>query len=109
MKEKLPKSTASLVLGIFSIITCFCYGLPGIILGVIGFMQAKQAIAINNENLDTYEGVGNANAGKIMSIIGVVFGVIYLLVIVGVISYFGWETLQNPELLQEKMQELQEM
>ena len=109
MKEKLPKSTASLILGIFSIITCFCYGLPGLILGIIGFIQGKQAIAINNENPDMYEGVGNAKAGKVMSIIGIVFAVIYLIAIIWIVSYFGIETLKNPELLQEKLQELQGM
>lgn len=79
MKEKLPHSTASLVLGICSIVLCCCYGLPSVILGIIGFIQGNKAITIHNESPDQFDGVGNAKAGKIMAIIGAVFGIIMLL------------------------------
>lgn len=108
MKEKLPNSTASLVLGIFSIVTCFCYGLPGIILGVIGLILGNKAIKLDNEDPDLYEGVGNAKAGKIISIIGLVLSVIVVALMAYGISLIGWESLQNPELMQERLRELQE-
>lgn len=108
MKEKLPNSTASLVLGIFSIVTCFCYGLPGIILGVIGLILGNKAIKLDNEDPDLYEGVGNAKAGKIISIIGLVLSVIVVALMAYGISLIGWEALQNPELMQERLRELQE-
>ncbi len=107
MKEKLPHSTTSLVLGIFSIITCWCYGIPGIVLGIIGLIQGKKAIALHNEDPDLYEGVGNANAGKITSIIGLVLTVLFTGYIIWIVSQIGWENLQDPELLQEKIREMQ--
>ena len=107
MKEKLPNSTASLVLGIFSIITCWCYGLPGIILGVIGLLQGKKAIEIHNEDPDRYEGIGNANAGKITSIIGLILSVLFIIYVIWAIGhYIGWDIIQDPELLQERLEEL---
>jgi hypothetical protein len=106
MKEKLPNSTASLVLGIFSIITCWCYGIPGIILGVIGFLQGKKAIEIHNEDPELYEGIGNANAGKIISIIGVVLSIVVIGYVIWAINFIGLDALQDPELLQERIQEL---
>jgi len=101
MKEKLPHSTASLVLGIFSIITCCFNGIPGVILGVIGLMQAKKAIAIHNEDTELYEGIGNANAGKVISIIGLIFSVIAL----GLWIYMS----MHPEIQEEMMEKLLEM
>ena len=108
MKEKLPNSTASLVLGIFSIITCWCYGLPGIILGIIGYFQGKKAIEIHNEDPELYEGVGNANAGKIISIIGVILSLIVIVYAIWAINKIGWDVLQSgdQDLIRERMEEL---
>ena len=108
MKEKLPNSTASLVLGIFSIVTCWCYGLPGIILGVVGFILGKKSVNLHNEDPDLYEGIGNAKAGKVISIIGLILSVIAAGFFIYIISMIGMEALQDPELLQERLQELQE-
>ena len=109
MKEKLPNSTASLVLGILSIVTCWCYGFPGIITGVIGLILGNNATKIHNENPDTYEGIGNATAGKVTSIIGLVLTVFFTAYIIWMFTKLGitWEDLQNEELLQEKISEFQ--
>lgn len=109
MKEKLPNSTASLVLGIFSIITCWCYGLPGIILGVIGLILGKKAVALHNEDPDMYEGIGNAKAGNIMSIIGLILSVLFIGAVIYTISLIGWDALQDPELMKERLEELQQL
>ena len=42
-KVDLPNATAVLVLGILSIVTCFCYGIIGIILGIVALILAKSA------------------------------------------------------------------
>jgi hypothetical protein len=39
-KRPLPNATASLVLGIISIVFCWCYGIVGFITGVIGLVLA---------------------------------------------------------------------
>ncbi len=100
MKEKLPHSQASLILGIFSIITCWCYGLPGIILGIIGFVQGKKAIKIHNEDPDVFDGLGNANAGKIISIIGLVLS----LIVLGIMLY----AVSQPEFMEEMKRVMEE-
>ena len=38
-KQKLPNATAVLVLGIASILTCCCYGIIGLILGIVAFFN----------------------------------------------------------------------
>ena len=101
MKEKLPHSTAALVLGIFSIITCCFNGIPGLILSIIGLMESKKAIAIHNQDPELYDGIGNANAGRIISIIGIVFSAI------ATISFIYMQ--MHPELQQEMMDKLLEM
>ncbi len=106
MKEKLPNSTASLVLGIFSIVTCWCYGLPGIIMGVIGLLLGNKAVKTHNEDPELYEGIGNAKAGKVISIIGLILSLVTIGLMIYGISMIGWDALNDPELLQERMEEL---
>ena len=106
-KQTLPNSTLVLVMGILSIIGCCCYGFPGIIFGIIALVVGKNATTIYNENPDSYLGFPNVKAGKIMAIIGIVISVIYIALIIFMISYFGWDAIQDPELLRERLEELQ--
>jgi hypothetical protein len=76
-------------------------------MGIIGLVLGIKAISLHNSNPDMYEGIGNAKAGKIMSIIGLVLSVLFILYIIWIISYFGWEVMSNRELLLEKLKELQ--
>ena len=79
-KEKLPHSQSALILGISSIITaCCCWGIIGIILGVIGLSNANKAIKIHEENLDSFDGINNAQTGKTTAIIGIVIGVLLMI------------------------------
>lgn len=57
------KATASLVLGILSLVTCCCFGLPGMILAVIGFI-----LALSSRNGQKMSGA--AVGGLICCIIG---------------------------------------
>jgi hypothetical protein len=41
-QQKLPNATAVLILGIVSIVGCCCYGLPGLIAGIIALVLAKK-------------------------------------------------------------------
>jgi len=106
-KQKLPNSTTSLVLGICSILTCCCYGVIGLPLGIIAVVLGNKAIKLNNENPDLYEGVKNASTGKTLGIVGIVLNVIFIAYIIWVISMIGMDALGSPELLQERLQELQ--
>ncbi|MBT2163612.1 CCC motif membrane protein [Zobellia barbeyronii] len=104
--HKLPNSTLILVFGILSIVTCCCYGILGLIFGIVALVLANKATAIYLENPENYTDYGNVKTGKILAIIGIVLSVIYLIMTIGAISFFGFENIQDQELMREKMEEL---
>ncbi|TCI92783.1 CCC motif membrane protein [Tenacibaculum sp. M341] len=106
-QKQLPNATAVLVLGILSIVTCCCYGVLGIILGVVALVLYSKDAKLYKESPSSYTNYSNLNTGRILAIIGIVLSVLFLIYVIGLIAYFGFETLQNPELLQEKLNELQ--
>jgi len=63
-KRKLPNANAVLILGIVSILTCCCYGVVGLVLGIVALILAKKDIALYNENPELYEGYSNINTGR---------------------------------------------
>ncbi|WP_026755647.1 CCC motif membrane protein [Sediminibacter sp. Hel_I_10] len=105
-QQQLQNSTLILVLGILSIVTCCCYGVIGIVLGVITLVLAQKATKLYAENPELYTGFQNVKIGKILAIIGLSLSVIYLLFVIWMVMTFGWETLQDQELMQERMQEM---
>ncbi len=105
-KQKLPNSTLILVFGILSIVTCCCYGVLGLILGVITIVLAKKATALYAENPELYSGFQNVKTGKILAIIGIILSALYLIMTIWMISTFGWETMQDQQLMQERIQEM---
>lgn len=76
-KQTLPNSTLILVFGILSIVGCCCYGVLGLIFGIIALFMSKKAKATYLENPEIYKGYKNVEAGRIMSIIGVILSVLY--------------------------------
>nr|WP_299069666.1 CCC motif membrane protein [uncultured Allomuricauda sp.] len=106
-QQKLPNSTLILVFGIISIVTCCCYGILGLIFGIIALVLANKATKLYMENPEMYEGYKNVKTGKILAIIGVVLNVLFLIYIIWAISFFGWESLQDPEKLQEILEQYQ--
>ena len=105
-KQTLPNATVSLVLGIFSLVTCICYGVLGLPLGIAAFVLGNKALKVYGENPENYTGSGNASAGKILGIIGIILNLLFILVIIWAISKIGWENLQDPEVMQQRMNEL---
>lgn len=102
-RQQLPNSTLILVFGILSIIGCCCYGLVGLIFGVIALVLAKKASETYAENPERYIGYQNVKSGKILAIIGVSLSVIYIVIlIVGLIMYGGMEGIQE---MQREMME----
>lgn len=106
-KQTLPNATLILVFGILSIITCWCYGVIGIILGVVAIVLANKATKLHNNDPEVYLGYGNVKAGKIMAIIGIILSVLTIIFFIGIISYVGWDAINNPELMQQRIDELQ--
>lgn len=104
-QQKLPNSTLILVFGIISIVTCCCYGILGLIFGVIALVMADRAIKLHAENPEMYDGIKNVKTGKILAVIGIVLNVIYLLMSIWAISTFGWDSLQDFEKMQELLEQ----
>lgn len=104
--QKLPNATAVLVLGILSILTCCCYGILSIILGAVGIYLAKKDATLYNANPSLYTNYNNVKTGKILSIIGIVLGVLFLIYMVWIISVFGFDALQDQQLLEQRMREM---
>ena len=103
-KERLPYSQSALVLGILSIVTaCCCWGVIGVILGIIGYNNANKAIAIHRADPDVYDGINNAQTGRTTSIIGIVIGVISMLWMIYLISSGSYELMfeQYNDMLRE--------
>jgi hypothetical protein len=93
--QKLPNATAVLILGIFSILTCCCYGIISIILGVVGLVLANKDTKLYAENPSQYTNYNNLKIGRILSIIGIVLGAIYLIYVVVLFSTLGMEGIEQ--------------
>jgi hypothetical protein len=91
----LPNATAILVLGICSIVGCFCYGIPGIICGIIALIMGGKAMREYeaNPNMYTISSFNNAKAGRICGIIGTILSVLtfvfWIVYIVFFASFYG--------------------
>ncbi|MFN9112055.1 MAG: CCC motif membrane protein [Bacteroidota bacterium] len=109
-KRKLPNATAILILGILSILTCCCWGVIGLTLGIVALILAKKDLALYNENPEIYEGYSNINTGRILAIIGIVLSSIYLIANIYMYVALGEEGIKEfQENLIEKIKHQQEM
>ena len=102
-QQNLPNATVSLVLGILSIPGCCCYGILGLILGIIAWVLAKSDIKKFYLHPGAYSesSLKNAKAGKVCGIIGTILGLIYLVIIIVFIAMFGFATIQDPNFMKE--------
>ena len=84
---ELPNSTVVLVLGILSLIFCWCYGFIGLILGIIAVALSGTPRRMYRANPENYfeSSYKNLNAGRVCGIIAIC---ISALVIVFVIMIF---------------------
>lgn len=82
--QALPNATAVLVLGILSIVLCICYGIIGLILGIIALSLAGKDLQLYNANPQVYKqsSYNNLKAGRVCAIIGTVLSGLYILVVV---------------------------
>ncbi|WP_316768808.1 CCC motif membrane protein [Pedobacter frigiditerrae] len=103
MQQNLPNATISLILGILSIPGCCCYGILGLILGIVAWVLGAGEVKKFNLNPNAYtaSSLKNAKAGKVCGIIGTVLGSIYLLIIIVMIAMFGFAAIQDPNFAKE--------
>ncbi len=107
-QQKLPNATLVLVMGILSIIGCCFYGLPGLIFGIVAIIFGRKDKKLHASSPDEYTGIGNVNAGYIMGIIGVILSILVVLLFLFVMNLFGWDALNDPDLLKERIEEMQQ-
>ncbi|MDX1603176.1 MAG: CCC motif membrane protein [Salinimicrobium sediminis] len=101
-KPTLPNSTLILIFGILSIITCCCWGILGLIFGIIALVMAKKAKEIYMAEPDMYSGYNNVKTGRILAIIGIILSAIYLVINIVLIILYGWDGMQ--EMMMESIQ-----
>jgi len=106
-QQKLPNATLILVFGILSIVTCCCYGVIGLVFGIIALILANKALRLHAENPERYEGAQTVKTAKILAIVGIILSGIYLLMSIWAISFFGWDALQDPQRMQEILEQYQ--
>ena len=94
-KQQLPNATLILVFGILSIVTCCCYGVIGLPLGIIALVLANKATAVYATNPELYTGFQNVKTGKILAIIGVILNGIYLIYAIWLFATVGFDGLQD--------------
>ncbi len=90
-REKLPNADAVLIMGIISIVGCWCYGIVGLVLGIVSLILASKSIQLYRENPDRYTeaSYSNIKAGRICAIIGIVLAGLYILIIIAYFVFVG--------------------
>ena len=90
-QKPLPNSVGVLVLGICSIVLCWCYGILAIILGIVSLVLASgaQKLYDENPNLYTLASYKNMKAGKVCAIIGLCLGTLFIIYVIVMFAIIG--------------------
>lgn len=109
LQQSLPNATIVLVLGILSILTCCCYGVVGVILGIVALVLSKKdrLLYATNVGLYTESSFKNLNAGRVCAIIGLILSLLCLLINIIFIAAFGWAAMSDPDAMREILQNMQ--
>jgi hypothetical protein len=91
ISTNLPNATSVLVLGIIAIIGSFCYGIVGLICGIIGLILANRDRKLYNESPGLYSpsSYGTSSAGRTCSIIGIVLSSLIIIVVIFYVILIG--------------------
>jgi hypothetical protein len=102
-QRPIPNGTAVLVLGIISIVGCFCDGIPGLICGIIALVLAGKDLKLYNADPTLYTpgSVSNLKNGRICAIIGVSLSALCLVILIIYIFTVGWAVLSHPWMLHQ--------
>jgi len=98
-QQSLPNATAVLVLGIISIVGCFCYGLVGTICGIIALVLASKDNAryLATPHMFTPASYSNLRGGRVCAIIGLIISSLYLIFMIVIIAAIGFAGLSHPQ------------
>jgi len=89
--QNLPNATTALVLGIVSIVGSLCYGIIGLICGIIGLVIANKDRKLYQSAPDLYSSssLSTSNAGRICSIVGISLSLLLIILIIIAFVVFG--------------------
>ncbi len=102
-QKPLPNSSVVLVLGIVSIVLCWCHGIIGLILAITALVLANKDLALYNQNPEMYtlSSYNNLKSGRTVAIIGLVLAGLFLFfMIIGLLflglnfAMFPWEMME---------------
>lgn len=98
-QRNLPNATAVLVLGILSIVGCFCYGIVGLVCGIIALVLAKKDIVAYRTTPEqfTISSYNNLKAGRICAIIGTIMAGVVIAIYLFLIVTVGTAILSSPD------------
>lgn len=98
IQQPLPNATAVLILGVISIIGCFCFGGLGLICGIVALVLASKDMRLYNQNpaLYTPGSYSNLNTGRICAIIGLCISLLSTIYIIIMVIKFGLPFFSNP-------------
>ena len=80
-RKDLPNATAALVLGALSLVFCWCYGIIGLVLGILAVVLASAPRKAYLENPERFTEVSYKNL-RICGIIGICIGALILLAVI---------------------------
>lgn len=107
-EQKLPNVTAILVLGIASIVLCWCYGILGLLLSIVGLILSMSATKLYKANPEEYTNYSSLKTAKTVNIVGLVLNILFIVFLIGFIAMVGWDVImsQDEQLIQERMNDL---
>jgi hypothetical protein len=87
----LPNSTAVLVLGIATILLCWCQGIVSLIMGIIALVLANRDAALYAANPGSYteNSYKNLRTGRSIAIIGLVLGAVFFFMLIIGLLFLG--------------------
>jgi small-conductance mechanosensitive channel len=90
-QKPLPNSSTVLVLGIVSIVLCWCHGIIGLILAIIALVLANKDMALYDQNPELYtqSSYNNLKSGRTIAIIGLVLAGIFLFMMIIGLLFWG--------------------
>jgi|UniRef100_UPI0040478305 hypothetical protein len=101
-RQPLQYSTLIYVLAILGLPLCCCAGF-GILPAGIAYFIARSELKKFYLNPELYSNQDNIYTGKIIALIVMIINALYLGYIIYILYSLGWEVLQDPALLQERL------
>lgn len=104
-RQPLQYSTLIYVLAILGLPLCCCAGF-GILPAGIAYFISRSELKKFYVNPELYSNQDNIYTGKIIALIVMIINALYLGYIIYILYSLGWEVLQDPALLQERLKGL---